>query len=80
MNSTLDILQENLEYDGVDYFLNFEDYQLRFERLLFDDQFYIALYKKHDKDYGLLFPKVPMKIGKVFQINRRNVAKARGEP
>jgi hypothetical protein len=38
------------------------DFQICLEPLLFDEQFYLAVY---DKEKNLLFEKIPMKPGKV---------------
>lgn len=62
---TIEALAEGFELsqDGNVYSRKFGDdkeYELCFERLLFDGQWYVALYKNHD----LLAPKVVVKFGK----------------
>ena len=61
MRKTLDILEENFEKRDFTYFFKFGDYELCFEKLLFDNQWAIGLY---DKNLDLIIPKIPVKIGK----------------
>lgn len=63
MENSIDAISEGFTLDeeaGV-WMYNFGDgYQLCLEPLMWDGQFYMALYK----DEGLLIPKVCMKLGK----------------
>ena len=61
MKPTLQAIEEGFELkDGVLTFPFGDGYELCLEQLIFDDQWYMALYK----DQSLLIPKVVVKIGK----------------
>lgn len=62
MQSTLEALIEGFQPDGTNFVFKFGDgYELCFEKLLWDNQMYVALYK----DQNLLTNKVVVKPGKV---------------
>ena len=61
MQSTLEAIKEGFETSEAGFFYKFGDgYELWLEQLLFDGQWYMALYK----DHNLMISKVVVKIGK----------------
>lgn len=61
MESTLDAIHDGFERTDFGFVYKFGDgYELCLEQLIFDEQWYVALYK----DQSLLIPKFVVRIGK----------------